>query len=983
MDQLHVGQAEVTYAYLAGRRDDYYLALVGELFDRLRDGAATADDWAALGNAFAQMADAPAERLNALGVAAGEPALFGAAAFYCGGFPASAYLTIRNRLPPSDDDTVLACFDLLARPNDVRSQLVRGLLGALRRGQSEAIEAAAANAIYEAERALAIGPEAWISARLLQQLLARFRQTNLRAVLPDGNAAFWTPLVASFMNRQPSTWEFFPSQIAAIQRGFLDSEQSYSIQMPTGAGKTALCETLLFAHLKRNEGAAAVLLVPYRSLASELKNSLVRRLKGMSISARCAYGGTVPSGDEVRELDDAQAVIATPEALGGLFSADNAFFRRTSLVICDEGHLLDAPGRGVGLELLLARLRVREGGAPRFVFMSAIVPNIEEINAWLGGTPNSVVRSDYRPALAEFAVLEPRGKGANLAVGLKMHPHLPVPIQFVLGTFLRRDDFLWRNPTTGRPNTYAFSSVKTQAIATARKTLPLGAAAVFAANKRGAQGAVGLAEEFLEQVACGLQLPHPLAFANAQKVNAAAAYLDAEFGGEWVGTKMVTQGAVLHHGDVPQEAREVVESLLRHGDARFAICTSTLAEGVNLPIRTLVLYSVQRRRREGGAESMLTRDIKNLVGRAGRAGATTKGLVICANPQQWPAVQRVAQQAAGEPVAGALRQLLERLQRGLAAQNLVPTNALLEREPLLHTLVDGIDATLVELASEELGEAELIALATQIADETFAASQLDAAAKALLRQVFALRATRVVGIRAAGRIGWLRETGARARMIDAVEGGLLPLRGVWDDVTNPVDEALVRLVLEWAWTQPDLIAAVREGYRLGDTASPDSVRESFFLTVLDWIAGKRFRDLAVTSGLEMDDLLGAHTRVIGFALQTLVEQGVAILGKLLEASGRPIAPAVVQMPEHLRFGVPTLAALVLANGGVRHRTAAVEIGKALTLRGVTGTERMTTFVSARLALEANEAQWRPYLGELVFTNTLADIHSVVGESGAP
>src|SRR5690606_15363651 len=134
-------------------------------------------------------------------------------------------------------------------------------------------------------------------------------------------------------------------------------------------------------------------------------------------SARCAYGGTVPTGDEVRDLDSTRVMVATPEALSGILSAEPAFFRRIALVICDEGHLLDGAGRGVSLELLLARMRARED-APRIVFVSAIVPNIEEINSWLGGTTETVVRSDYRPALAEFAVLQPVGKGAGASVTL-------------------------------------------------------------------------------------------------------------------------------------------------------------------------------------------------------------------------------------------------------------------------------------------------------------------------------------------------------------------------------------------------------------------------------------------------------------------------------------------------------------------------------------------------------------------------------------
>ena len=126
------------------------------------------------------------------------------------------------------------------------------------------------------------------------------------------------------------------------------------------------------------------MLVPLRSLAAELRQSMVRRLNSIGVVANAAYGGTVPSGDEIRGLDTTQALVATPETLTGILSANPAFAQRISLTICDEGHLLDAPARGVGLQPLLARLRTRRPGHLRFVFVSAIVPNIDEINAWLG-----------------------------------------------------------------------------------------------------------------------------------------------------------------------------------------------------------------------------------------------------------------------------------------------------------------------------------------------------------------------------------------------------------------------------------------------------------------------------------------------------------------------------------------------------------------------------------------------------------------------
>lgn len=979
LNRFGVPEIPLRFGYHRARSQDYYLALVGELFDLMREGTNGAPDWARLGNAIAQFAATDrAEEITSNGVDVSEATLFAAAAFYFGGYPASAYLTIRSRVPIDGDPVSFTCYELLARPTEVRSETIQNLIGALEDGDLGKIAEAEERAAVYASEALRTGPNEWIPARLLHCLLTRFRTTNIRAVLPDGSSEFWTPLVKSWLNRRPPAWDFFPSQIEAIERGLLQRPETFSLQMPTGAGKTAICETLLYWHLKRTSADVAILLVPFRSLASELRGSLVKRLNEMGISAGCAYGGTVPSGNEVRGLDAMSALVATPETLSGLLSANPEFSRRISLVVCDEGHLLDGPSRGISLELLLARLKTREAGSPRFVFVSAIVPNIEEINSWLGGSADSVVRSEYRPALAEFAVLRQGVPARSNSIGMEIHPHEPEPTRFMIEGFLRSADFQWINPVTGRRNTFPFGSVKARSVAAARKSLPRGAAVVFAANKRGKQGAVGLADELLKQLQQPLPLPEPLAFANRDVVKVAAEYLDLEYGREWVGTKALRLGAVLHHGDIPQETREVVEGLLRGRTVRLGICTSTLAEGVNLPIRTLVLYSVQRRGRGGRPENLLTRDIKNLVGRAGRAGETTKGLVICANEQQWHLVEPVAKQAAGEPVVGALRRLIQDVGYALATTHLTLTNQVLEDTPVLYTLIDGIDATLIDLAAVEIGEDELLRLARRIASETFASKQMNEESRMLLQNVFELRAGRVTAIKAAGRLDWLRETGTRARMLDTAETGLLPRRLTWDDITNPIDAGVVNIVLEWAWTQRDLQVAARSAYRIGDGVDITTIREPFFEAVRHWLAGSSFVEISAHSQLGIDDTLGLHAAVITYVLQTIIEQGITLLSKLLESQGRQLSPAITELPEHLRFGVPTRAAHALAAGGVRHRRAAVALGSEPELSGFFASERLQVFSAAQRLFQQDLQGWIGRLGTLVANNTLHDLSAITG-----
>jgi plasmid stability protein len=972
-----VRQETVGLAHVRGHIDDYYLSLIGELFDRMRSGTLPGPEWARIGNALAQIATL-GNHGSPDGISADDVTLFAATAFYCGGFPASAYLTAKAlRLPEGAPATYRACLDLLTRPYEMTSRDGQELLRSLRNGRLDVIEFIQGLAAVEARATLSAGPDEWIPARLFEKLMERFAKTNIRAVLPvpEGSADFWGPLVKSMLDRVPATWEFFPSQIEAIERGLLQRPDSFALQMPTGAGKTALCETLLYWHSKQSQDEVAILLVPYRSLAAELRASVVRRLNSLGIQSRCAYGGTVPSGDEVGAMGSTRVVVATPESLLGLLGADAAFLNRVSLVICDEGHLLDGGARGVALELLLTRMRSRAGGPPKFVFVSAIVPNIEEINAWLGGSVDSVVRSDYRPALAEFALLRAGGpmQGTSYSTSLEMHPH-ELSTKYSIEGFLAADDFRYVNPETGRMTVYPFKSVKAQAIAAARKALPMGGVAVFAANKGGDQGVVGLVNELLKQLGLHLRMPKPIDFSDQLRIFNAALYLESEFGLHWTGARALRAGAALHHGDVPQEAREVLETLLREGATRLAICTNTLAEGVNLPIRTLVLYSVKRMNKSGRAEDLLTRDIKNLVGRAGRPGSTTKGLVICANEKQWPLVKSVALQSPGEPVRGALRALVVRV-RDAVLSGVSLTNPVLENTPELHTLVDGIDATLIDLAAEEVGVEQLVELATQLAEQTFASSQADLRSRQVLQDVFRLRAQHVAGIRASGRLGWIRETGARARILAAVEHQLLPLSADWDEL---IDQQLgEKLILDWAWTQADLQSAVRKAYRLEADASTDPVRGSFMSAVSAWLDGSPFHEMAARGGREIDELLAIHSNVIVFILQTLVEQSVALLAKLLESHGRGISEDIARLPERLRFGAPSVYALVLASQGVRHRRACVQLGLSMESRANIGTDRTSVLTFALASLQEYPEQWSAHLGKLVFDNALSDVSAAI------
>lgn len=953
-------------AYLDARVVDFYFSLAGELFRGIRDGRDEHAEWAVLGNALASVGR------DLRGETQADAIFFAAVAFYCGGYPASAMVTMREAATYGDDGDEVrrACRSLLTRRlQPQESGEIASLIAAIRNGTQADIAEAAAAAEQQVQAASLAGPDEWVTQRLYATLLHRLSIVNVRAVLPDGGSQRWSPLVESFFDRNPPVWEFFPSQIEAINAGLLTGARTYSLQMPTGSGKTALTETLLFSHLTDRPDDKAVLLVPYRALARELRHSLGKQLSLMGLPVRTVYGGTVPTPEEAEDLADVRVLIATPESLTGLFGVQPGLVEQVSLVVCDEGHLLDSGARGVGLELLLARLR-RRTPAPRMVFVSAIVPNIEEINAWLGGSDNTVVRSDYRPAVAEYAVLRPAEPGQRPSVGLELQELSTALPAHTLPNFLQRTDFEYVNPTTRRTNTYKYTSTKTRAIAAARKALAMGPVAVFATLKFGNQGVLALAHELLNQIDTGIPLPVPSALVgDPTAVDAAGEYLEKEYGPEWIGVRALRNGAIIHHGDIPQETREVLEELLSRRDIAMVMCTSTLAEGVNLPIRTLILYSVTRPDQSDPQSQapMLARDIKNLVGRAGRAGSSTRGLVICANPKHWPFIRPVAAGTPEETVTGALIALVRRLQDSIARTPDPLTNDVLEEDSDLFALVDGIDATLLELIRDEIGAEEFLRIAEDVASATFAARQADTVEHQVLTRVFGLRAQRMLDMDAAGRLAWVRDTGARPRIVAAVVDDLYPRFANWDTVESPIDAQMLRVVVDWAYRQPGFTNDLEKAYGSATTHSPDSVTA----LLVTWIEGRSYAQMATTAGLDIDTLLKVHTQVISHALTTLVEQAVALLRQVSARDGTTVSEAVALLPDYLRYGVSSPAARALMARGVRHRRAAVALVENLDMADVTTPQFDSTEIAA--GLHADEEFWIHRLGVLVYRRTVADL----------
>jgi ATP-dependent DNA helicase len=336
-------------------------------------------------------------------------------------------------------------------------------------------------------------------------------------------------------------------------------------------------------------------------------------------------------------------------------------------------------------------------------------------------------------------------------------------------------------------------------------------------------------------------------------------------------------------------------------------------------------------------------------------------------------VAPVASDQPGEDVHGALRSLVERLQEALRQSGVQFSNEVLESTAALYSLTDGVDSTLLELFHDDVGDEQFRAIAATLAAHTFAAQQLDRGAQELLSDVFTMRAARLSGLRANGRLAWVRETGARARLVDSIVTDLVPLLENWNAVESPLDQDLLSALLTWAYQQADFREDLQEAFPEEDLIPPENLPE--LATVLNivrqWIAGDTFADIAVRTNRTVDRVLRIYGSVISYSLATLVEQAVAVIKRHLADSDLSISVAVESLPEYLRFGVATPTARALMATGLRHRRAAVLLGNHPVMTDFANIFREPRDI-ARDVL-ATEEGWQDRLGLFMFDRTTRDL----------
>lgn len=351
--------------------------------------------------------------------------------------------------------------------------------------------------------------------------------------------------------------ELYPPQAACVEAG-LFSGKNLLVAIPTASGKTLVAEMAMHHQVER--GGKCLYIVPLRALASEK----FEEFSGKGLRVGIATGD-FDRRDEYLGRND--IIVATSEKVDSLLRNRTPWLAEITLLVVDEVHLIDDPSRGATLEMVIAKLRHKNPGI-QIIALSATIGNPRDLAGWLDA---GLVESEWRPVdLREGVFLE---DGIRFADSIR---------------------------EVERKSKYEDLDLVLDTVAEGGQCL------VFVSSRRNA-------EAFAKRAASGLKVANPVLAGYAEKIRSGAS---TDMGR--ILAACVAQGAAFHHAGLSREERGIVEAGFREGQIKVISSTPTLAAGLNLPARRVIVRDYLRFSAGEGMLPIPVREYRQMAGRAGR-----------------------------------------------------------------------------------------------------------------------------------------------------------------------------------------------------------------------------------------------------------------------------------------------------------------------------------------------------------------------------
>lgn len=448
--------------------------------------------------------------------------------------------------------------------------------------------------------------EYWWSFLVLEHLIKKLFNNSLWHQLDpfDGNG-----LTNLFIKNKldNSIVELLDSQIRAIDLISDENRTNFCINTPTSSGKTLIAELTILQFLIDTECSEKVVYIsPFKSLSHEIENKLKKSFKNFDLKISEFYGGFDSNLYEISFIDDLDILILTPEKFDYIVRMNPQIKDDIGLIIIDEGHIIGKPDdRGLNFEFFV--YRIQHYYNCRFVFISGVLPNIGDFSKLFSDSQENVISSKWKPTDVYVGALEWKNNVGKIRYFSKNGLKIKNSKKYLFYKnkdlkFIKKDNF--------------------QLALSALMLVMDGPTFVYIRRKREVESLANAIVEykniFFNQHNLSLETnENDLDIIEFKKM------LEVEFGEKSVYLEYINSGFFIHHGDLPNQIKLKIEELLKLNKIKLIIGTSTLINGVNFPIKNIILKNMQMAQHKIDYHSF-----SNLCGRVGRAKIENSGRVF-------------------------------------------------------------------------------------------------------------------------------------------------------------------------------------------------------------------------------------------------------------------------------------------------------------------------------------------------------------------
>lgn len=451
---------------------------------------------------------------------------------------------------------------------------------------------------------------------------------NLMPQFSNIDKGIWSECLIS----QTKLKELWMAQLRFGEAGIFNGESGV-VQMPTSSGKTTSVALTIQSAFLTNRTESAVIVAPFRALCKEIYFDLAQYFKNESDIVINELSDIPDKNDLFNVFDlgqnrQRQITILTPEKLIYLLRHDKTILEKMGLIIFDEAHLFDDSSRGANYELLLSTIKyyIEESkNEIQKILISAVMSNADELNRWFNGE-NGVVIADNTIKSSEKTVSF-SDWDANKSAGYLyfINPENPNELEFYVPRTIEVFNLSrLKGERRNKKRIFPEQSARDMGIYYTTKLNHNGAVAIFCGTKVAANKTLA---RFLDIENRDYDITSLEAHSKNNENHKVAKLISENYGENNDYFKAAQKGIFIHHSGISNGIRNSVEFAMKKDLVRCVVCTSTLAQGVNLPIKYLIVSSAYQ-----AGEQIKVRDFHNLIGRTGRAGKHTEGSVILAEP---------------------------------------------------------------------------------------------------------------------------------------------------------------------------------------------------------------------------------------------------------------------------------------------------------------------------------------------------------------